>query len=133
LQAVIELDGRAFGAARPPLVKALYERAPKLAFGVEGQGRLRGFCLGRDGANFTQIGPVVAENPEVAWRLTRTAMSKLAGKPVVMDAPQAQEEFLDRLRSLGFVEQRELIRMYRGANRPGRPSAVFAIAGPEFG
>jgi hypothetical protein len=36
--------------------------------------------------------------------------------------------------SIGFTEQRELIRMYRGKNAyPGTPEKQFAILGPEFG
>jgi hypothetical protein len=56
------------------------------------------------------------------------------GQPFSLDAALHDEEWLQWLASVGFIEQRPFYRMYRGANRfPGQPEKQFAILGPEFG
>ena len=134
LEPILELDRRVFGDDRGPLLDALRWRTPKMAWLVVDGGHTRGFCMGRHGTEFTQVGPLVAESVGDAIALCRAVMRGLAGRAVVLDVPVAQVAFLQWLYALGFAEQRPLTRMYRGANRkPGLPAQQFAIAGPELG
>lgn len=136
---VAALDLAAFGADRIWLLRALAagdpDRALCLARG--GAGQVEGFCLGRRGANYHQIGPLVAARAEDAVLLARAALHGLSGRAVVLDVPDdAPPTFARWLADLGFIEQRPFVRMVRGgAERAPAPPPdhLFAICGPEFG
>ena len=135
LDQMVMLDRAVFGADRSPLLRALARRAPEAAWVIACQGRVTGFCLGRDGARFQQLGPVAAETDQEAIALCRAALSAWSGQAVVVDVPASQERFLDWLRGAGFDVQRPFTRMALGEPlaRPEVPAQQFAICGPEFG
>jgi hypothetical protein len=82
------LDRAVFGADRGRLLRALANGDPARALClVRGPGQVEGFCLGRPGANYHQVGPVVALSAEGAQRLARAALARLCGRPVVLDVP----------------------------------------------
>jgi GNAT superfamily N-acetyltransferase len=137
--AIGELDRAALGADRLPLLRALKKRAPEAAWLSTRQGRVTGFCLGRHGSRFQQLGPVVARTSDEALALCRAGLAPWQGQPVIVDAPgrlgPGQDAFLGGLRGLGFAVQRPLTRMARGAPlaRPESAGRTFAICGPEYG
>jgi creatinine amidohydrolase/Fe(II)-dependent formamide hydrolase-like protein/GNAT superfamily N-acetyltransferase len=131
---IVEPDREVFGYDRGPILARLRERSEECAWKIEQGNRLRGFCLGRPGTRFHQIGPVIAHSVEDAIALIRAAMQGLRGRPVVLDVPHARTEMTRWLSNLGFVAQRTLTRMTYGdriENSP--PRRYFAIAGPELG
>jgi ribosomal protein S18 acetylase RimI-like enzyme len=131
---VAELDRRVFGAERTPVLAALWEWMPALAWQCARGGQVSGFCLGRDGARFCQVGPLVAETTDEALALCRAAMAELVGPAVVLDVPAAQETFLAWLQGVGFTVQRSFTRMILGrGSTPGVLAQQYAIAGPELG
>lgn len=69
---VAAFDKRVFGADRTKLITLLYESCPELAWLVKENNRVTGFCLGRQGQNFTQIGPVNASSGKLAEALIRS-------------------------------------------------------------
>jgi GNAT superfamily N-acetyltransferase len=129
LDLVAKLDRAAFGADRRPLLAHLLARAPGLAWRVPGAGH----CLGRDGENACQIGPVVASNDDTAIDLVKAALGKLNGT-VFIDAADHHAGFCDWLKSHGFRRQRGFVRMLHERDKPfDDPARIFAIAGPELG
>ena len=134
LPTLAEMDHEAFGANRQTLLKWILEGAPQYAFILEATNEIQGYCFGRHGYNFTHIGPVFAKNAAVAKNVVSAALHNCIGHPVILDVLHLDVEFNEWLASLGFVEQRPLIRMYKGTNRfPGSPKLQYAILGPEFG
>jgi len=135
LDAVIELDATVFGARRDTLIRGLFALAPATAHVVTGDtGRIAGVVLGRPGENFSHVGPIAATDLPAARALACAAFRGLTGRPVVVDATDHDPRWQTWLASLGFVEQRPFIRMYKGANpHPGTPPRQFAICGPEWG
>lgn len=134
LPAVFEMDLNVFGADRLVLLKWLFEGAPEYAWIIGNNGRIDGYCFGRTGFYFEYLGPLVAEDSRIASELISACLCRQAGRAVALDAPHHSTDWLRWLGSIGFTEQRLLIRMYRGENcYPGLPKNVFAILGPEFG
>jgi len=130
---VLAFDRRVFDAQRESVLRSVLVRAPQFAWVVEGDDGIDGYCFGRPGYNFAHIGPVIAKDFTAAREVVTAALQTVAG-PVVIDALQHSAQFIEWLSLLGFREQRQLIRMYRGTNRfPGLPDNQFAILGPEFG
>jgi GNAT superfamily N-acetyltransferase len=126
--AILQQDKKVFGASREDLLKRMFKNYPELSFVMND----RSYSFGRKGFNFTQIGPVVADGIDDAKQLVSSALNNLKGS-VVIDVMN-DSPFQQWLTSLGFTEQRKLIRMYLGKNNyPGIPAKQFAILGPEFG
>jgi hypothetical protein len=128
------LDTRALGANREPVLRSLLERSPQVALQIRRNGRMTGFCLGRPGEQYSQIGPVMASSVEDAIELAHAAMAMIPGSPLVLDVPDATEEFAAWLLKIGFTAQRPLLRMRRGEfPSPDAKGMLHAIAGPELG
>jgi ribosomal protein S18 acetylase RimI-like enzyme len=131
--AILELDARAFGGDREPLLRSFASRLPQAAWVAESGGRLAAFVLGRDGREACQLGPLVATDPGAADQLLSVAAVKLEG-PVYLDLADAQAVLQPRVAALGFVAQRSFTRMVLGPHRsPGDDALVVLVAGPEFG
>ena len=81
LKDIIEYDQHIFGAPRPVILESLHKMAPDYAWICGSGDNIRGYCFGRSGSNFEQIGPVIALNSEVAFSLLCNAMVQCKGKP----------------------------------------------------
>ena len=128
---VIRKDKEVFGASREDLLFQLKKNYPELFFSINTDGAVA-YSFARKGYNFTQVGPVIADGIDDAKLLAMNALNKITGS-VVIDVMD-NSPFQQWLTSLGFTEQRKLIRMYLGKNAyPGIPEKQFAILGPEFG
>jgi creatinine amidohydrolase/Fe(II)-dependent formamide hydrolase-like protein/GNAT superfamily N-acetyltransferase len=136
--AIAALDRPTFGADRTPVLRALWARAPQRAWAYMRERHLAGYCFGRDGSRYVQVGPVVAETSEDALALCRASMRGLTGRAVVLDVPVFQPALRAWLYSLGFARQRSLVRMTRSRTQGQATLAPqferqCAIAGPELG
>jgi len=130
---IASYDATIFGADRTKLLRQLYERAPKRAFVARMGQSLAGYVLGRDGREVTQIGPVTAEDGNIAIALIYRALNGMAGGAVI-DATEHQTAVIGWLKGSGFSYQRPYIRMLRGRSEPvDQMDYVFAVAGPELG
>jgi GNAT superfamily N-acetyltransferase len=128
--AIFRCDRDFFGADRSGLLKSFYGRAPEMAWTVERGGRLAGYCFGRPGRLYRQVGPVMAADEEAAAEL----VAACPGEELAIDVPRSSPEWMRWLEGAGFVIERPFLRMRRGENRSPEISArLYAIAGPEFG
>ena len=134
LNQVIEYDGKIFGTKRQVVIRHLFEEHKRYAFVYKQAGQICGFCLGRSGYDSEQIGPIMANNEEIAQSLLISALKVSKKKNVIIDCLDDQDDFYQILESLGFEQERPLIRMFKGQ----RPKSVnmlkqYAISGPELG
>jgi GNAT superfamily N-acetyltransferase len=133
IPAVAAFDAPRFGADRTALLADLLRRAPALAFVALAGDAITGFALGRPGRTATQIGPVVAQDAATGAALVRAALAACRG-PVLIDVPDRQRALQAALAAAGFGAERPFMRMLDGRSAPfGRPAAIVALAGPEFG
>jgi GNAT superfamily N-acetyltransferase len=133
LPAILDQDREIFGADREPILRSLFARSPECAW-VAVASDIQGYCFGRPGFLYQQLGPIVAQEESLARELVSQCLTHKSGERFGIDAPQHCAAWLDWLRSIGFTEERSFIRMYRGENRyPGQPECVFGVVGPEFG
>ncbi len=134
LREVVDLDSEIFGARREWLIRDLAERSRDFARVFREENRVTGFVLGRRGARYTQLGPLVARTETSAVRLFQAAFTQVAQTPLVVDVPGTRENFKTLLESSGFSPIRTFTRMYMEKNPyPGIPGSQYLIAGPEFG
>lgn len=135
LPAILELDHEAFGYDRSALLRALLGELPSFAAAAWGKdGRLDGYLLARPGTRADFLGPWVARDAGTAEALLRAAVAALATRPLFVDAVLPNPAAADIAARLGFVPQREFIRMGRGG-LPYREDVrlTFGSAGPELG
>jgi len=127
-------DREIFGADRQSLLEWMWECAPQYAFMLEEENKIQGYCFGRQGYNYMHIGPVIADNIDIAKNLVSASMQNCIGRPVIIDVLHFDDAWLRWLAAIGFVEQRPFTRMYRGTNAiHAVPEKQYAILGPEFG
>ena len=134
LPAILAYDHPVFGADRAGVLRALLRNTPALALYRKHDREIQGFCLGRIGRKYVQIGPVIAAGLEIARDLLLSALQACAGQPVILDSTLLHPGWNQLLHDLGFVEQRPFIRMHLGDfTLPEHHTRQFAIAGPEIG
>jgi Acetyltransferase (GNAT) domain/Acetyltransferase (GNAT) family len=133
LAAVFARDRETFGADREPVLRSLFARSPECAW-VAIASDIQGYCFGRSGFLYQQLGPIVARDESVARELVSKCLTHKSDQRWGVDAPQHSASWLGWLKSIGFTEERSFVRMRRGENRyPGHPECVFGVVGPEFG
>ncbi|MGB2716257.1 MAG: GNAT family N-acetyltransferase [Vicinamibacterales bacterium] len=127
-------DVATFGADRQAVFEWSLSDAPYARIARRGNA-LAGYCFGRRGRLFDQVGPVIAREEDQARALVCSAIADVPGRPVVVDAYDAHQSFGDWLRSIGFRPERPLFRMSRGATATAQGGALreFTIFGPDFG
>jgi GNAT superfamily N-acetyltransferase len=134
IEKVAVYDREIFGASRPKILRALCRMGPSYGWIRYDKHKISGYCLGRPGSNFEQIGPVNAQDFKTAISLVIHALRACHGKPVILDIPDKQYDFRALMEDIGFTIQRPFIRMYLGDHlHRGKPEYQFAIAGPEIG
>jgi GNAT superfamily N-acetyltransferase len=134
LEEVLARDREVFGADRSRVLASFYRRAPDLAWVARRGERLIGYCFGRPGYRYRQIGPMIAEGEETARDLLGRCLACQPGSEIAIDVPRSADGWLRWLGSAGFTIERPFLRMRRGDRPfPGRFDRQFAIAGPEFG
>ena len=130
---VMALDRPAFGGNREPLLRHLAERLPAAARVAERDGQVVGYCLGRDGREACQAGPMQAPDDATALALLDEVLAAMPGA-VYIDLADRHLGLLQALLSRGFVLQRPFTRMVHGADEaPGAPARLVLMAGPELG
>ena len=131
---VLNMDRVAFNADRARLIRALIDEAcvsPVLMRAADGA--LSGYALARSGTSKTYVGPVVANDPQVAEILMDRTLTALADREVYVDLNKECSVDASILPDRGFVKERDLIRMVKGRESTITSPLVVAIAGPEVG
>ena len=132
--AIMDFDRPVFGADRSLLLQGILTGAPELAYLLEDNGEVQGFCLGRTGHDHLHIGPVITRDIAIAKQLVLKVLENCERQSVIMDVMHFEPEWLEWLKLTGFTVLRSFTRMYLGSNAfPGIPEKQFAITGPEFG
>ena len=130
---IVKPDKVAFGADRSYLLNNLLNNYPEKAFCIKDNNGI-GYIFGRDGSQFSYIGPVIANSQKTAECLILKAFESLIDQSTCVDVPEYREELIKWLESMGFSIQRHFIRMYLNTNPfPGDLKNQYLISGPEYG
>jgi GNAT superfamily N-acetyltransferase len=134
LPKIIYNDASIFGVQRDYILSKLYSNYPNKAYAFADDINSWGYVFGRAGTRFNYIGPACASTTETAKGLIAAALEPFHSKPVGLDVLSDKTELISWLESIGFVKQRDFVRMYLEKNPyPGKPEFQYLIGGPEFG
>jgi hypothetical protein len=126
-------DAAAFGADRGAIIARMAGRLRGTDLFALRHDRCAGMLLGRDGRIASHLGPLIAEDDEIAKALLMHALRSVPG-PVFVDLADQKAAVRQWLESRGFAPQRSFMRMLYG-----RPTSfddglrTYAVIGPEFG
>lgn len=131
---ILDLDRKVFGADRSELLRSLDRETPAFTLGIQSEGKLQGYALGRHGSRADHVGPWMAQDETVAGEMLDEFLRRSDRTVIFLDCLKANPFARKLLSSRGFKFSRPLTRMARGPNAcPGRPDLLCAILGPEFG
>jgi len=131
--AVAAYDAPRSAMERGAILAHLQSRAPYLAFVAEAGDEIVGFVFGREGRIAHHIGPIVAEDEEIALALA-AQVSIAASPPFIVDAPERHAGMRRWLEASGAVTPRGFTRMVLGETHGLEANErIFAISGPELG
>ncbi|MBK9389793.1 MAG: GNAT family N-acetyltransferase [Bacteroidetes bacterium] len=134
IQQIIDHDTSIFGTERSYLLNKLFFCYPQKAFTFTEINNQWGYIFGRNGTNYNYIGPVCASRTEEAMGLITAALDPFHGKSVALDVLADKTDLIKWLESIGFIKQRDFVRMYKGKNSyAGISEFQYLISGPEFG
>lgn len=121
-----------FGTDRTPIIARWLDWRGDLAYQAVSAGRVRGYCLAREGRHAIHVGPAVADDDATAIAVLEAVLRALSG-PACIDVPDRHQAVIDWLLEQGFTYRRPFARMLAGGGElPGRRDSIYALAGPEF-
>jgi GNAT superfamily N-acetyltransferase len=132
LPEVLAMDEAVTKTQREKFVRRLFESAPRQARKFAPGGLMKGYVLGRPGANAWYVGPLQG-SPGAALNLALDAARRFTGQPVYLDVPVDHPEALALAMSLGLKVQRSLLRMTRGRRILENLRMFWTSGGPEKG
>ncbi len=131
---ILDLDRKVFGADRSELLRSLDREMPAFTLGIQSEGEMQGYALGRRGSLADHVGPWMARDETAARELVAEFLRRSTRAVIFSDCLRANPFARKLLSSRGFKFSRPLTRMFRGPNAyPGRPDLLCAVLGPEFG
>jgi GNAT acetyltransferase-like protein len=86
---IARYDGTVFPAARPSFLRRWIRQPQGAAFGVQGKQRLEGYGVLRACRRGFKIGPLFADDPNIAGTLLQGLASRVPGQPFFLDTPEA--------------------------------------------
>jgi hypothetical protein len=134
LDQLLAYDAGVFGTTRREFLRAWIDRPPGRALACVADERLVGYGVLRQCAVGDKVGPLFADDAEVAdWVLTGLLAAAPQGGDVFIDMPAANPQ-AERLRATRVIEPAfETVRMYRGGRPTEDTGRVFGVTTFEFG
>ncbi|WP_421699687.1 GNAT family N-acetyltransferase [Ancylobacter sp.] len=126
-------DAQVFPAPRAAFLKAWITAPGHVGRAVLREGRLAGWGVVRPARTGWKIGPLVAEDPEVADSLFRALRAAAGSDSIVLDVPEPNAPALALARRHGLSPVFETARMYRGSLRPATLEPVYGVTSFELG
>jgi hypothetical protein len=126
-------DGTVFPASRPSFLHCWIRQPLATAFGIVGKQRLEGYGVLRACRCGFKIGPLFADNLQIADALFQGLASRVPGKPIFIDTPEANPAGIELAKRHGMKPVFETARMYTKGCPAGRIDHCFGVTTFELG
>lgn len=132
IDAVRRLDVTAFGAVRTQVLDALFGLSTGMVAVQDGE--ICGFALRRPFGRGAVVGPVVAQDDEMAMQLVAPLIQGNVARFTRLDTPVESNRFLDFLNRSGLVAYDTVTEMRIGPHRrAGQGAVTYALAAHSLG
>jgi GNAT superfamily N-acetyltransferase len=133
VDAVVDYDAAHVGALRRDLLETWIHPVGGFSLGVyEGQ-RLRGMAVMRPARRGYRIGPLFADDPDIAEELMGALSRMVLGHTISMDVPTDNPQALALAARHGLTETSSVVHLELGDVRPSPEGSVYAITSIEIG
>ena len=132
IAAILAYDTDCFGFARPAFIQTLITQNSSKSFQFIDNSTLKGFAIMRRAVKGYRIGPLFADNPEIAEALYQACLNAAPGESIYLDIPVVNTGAVALVKKLGAICGFECARMYYG-NAPKLNPKVFGITTLELG
>jgi hypothetical protein len=126
-------DARVSGIQRPDFMRLWLSQTGGTGFALRHAGNLSGYGFLRPCRSGGKIGPLYADNAEVARRLLASLLATIPGQPVSLDVPEPNEAALRLMGELGWTQTFGCARMVSGTPAAFPVTEVFGVTSFEFG
>lgn len=126
-------DADVFEADRRTFLRFWLAQPGARRLGIVRDGRLAGWGLLRQCAEGSKIGPLMADDREVAEQLLDGLCAAGSGQPVYIDVPETNPEAVRLVETRGMTPCFETARMYRGAAPPIDIGKIWGLTTFELG
>lgn len=128
---VVSFDRLHFPAPRTAFLER-WILPPHMALVRMDRGRMRGYGVARACREGFKVGPLFADDMDVALALL-AALASACGGEIHIDVPDTQREFSAALEAAGLARGFETARMYRGPAPAIRLGGVYGVTSLELG
>ncbi|HEY3273255.1 MAG TPA: GNAT family N-acetyltransferase [Methanocella sp.] len=133
LAGLVAYDAGIFPSPRPEFLRRWVCQPDGVAIGCQTNGRLSGYGVIRACRNGFKIGPLFADDREIARRIMDALSGHAAGKPVFLDVPEVNPAAVDLAESHGMHPVFETARMYTKEPYMSQLHRVFGVTSFELG
>ncbi len=133
VEQILAFDERCFGVPRPRFLKPWLAIPGNRTFKYTEGNMLKGFAVLRKAASGFKIGPLFAENAEVAEALYQACLNAAVGEMVYLDIPIVNPAAVDLVKKYQAKYVFECARMYYGKPPEVDVNQVFGITSFELG
>jgi ribosomal protein S18 acetylase RimI-like enzyme len=130
---IVRYDETVFPTARPSFLRCWIRQLQAAAFGIIGEQRLQGYGVLRACRCGFKIGPLFADDPQIAGALFQGLASRVPGQPIFLDTPEANPAAIELARRHGMEPVFETARMYTKGSPAGRIDHCFGVTTLELG
>jgi hypothetical protein len=126
-------DNRVFPANRPQFIASWIAAAGHVGRAVRRDGRLAGWGVIRPCRRGYKIGPLIADDPQIAASLFKALTTAVGGGEVFIDVPQPNQSAVDLAETFGLAPVFETARMYTAPIREPQIDRIYGVTTFELG
>ena len=131
--AIEEDDARVFPASRTAFLRAWIDAPGHHGRAIMRHGRLCAWGVIRPCRRGFKIGPLVADDRELADEILTALINAAGGGEIFLDVPEPHAAAVALARARGLSPVFETARMYKGAIRPVQLDRIFGVTTFELG
>ena len=130
---ILAYDALCFGLERPQFLKPWLEMPESHSFKFTENGLIKGFALMRKAGVGYKIGPLFADDVQVAEALYKACLNAVQGKSVFLDIPVTNLQAVALVEKYKAVYVFECARMYHGNPPKQALNKIFGVTTFELG
>ena len=132
-EALKAYDRQCFPAARDVFLKNWIQQPQSCALAYLEDGQLRGYVVRRLCSEGHKIGPLFADNAEIAEQLLNAAQQGIAGEVLILDVPEINSDAMAMVQGYGMEKIFATARMYQKGQPVLADDKIFGITSFELG
>ncbi len=133
IEEIVRYDGSAFPAPREEFLKSWLRQPQAVVLGAVAEGQLKGYGVLRACLQGFKIGPLFADDEEMAERLFAGLLARAPGAPVFLDTPEANPAAIALAERHNMTPVFETARMYKNGAPRMRLDRWFGVTTFELG